>query len=496
MPPGHFRVSGWVVPRSSPIARVHVHVDGRDAGLARLFSQARLDIAARSPAPSAALAGFECSVRLSGPPGRTVTIGVDAEDLDGSTFAVEPHTVTIGAAPGDQGTRGITPTRATWQRAGPTRVAGTKLAVFTHRLDRGGAQLVLHELLAELLTDEILSCVVVSLSDGPLRASLEALGAEVVIGSFPVGSMTGYEDAVQIFAGVLQRQQTDVVLVNTLVAGIGADVARRLGIPAIWMIKETRPLDELWVAAYGDDGIDPHVRAVLTHSLADVSAVVFETEATRVALSDVCPPGRTDVLHHRARVDLIDELLASTSQSEARRMIGIDADRFVVLNVGTISPHKGQAALAVAFARVAHEHPNADLVLLGDVEGEYGEAFHETIDRLDLGDRIRIDPAVGDPLPWYRAADAFVLPSDFDTMPRTLQEAMAFELPVAATAIGGIPELVVHGQNGLLFPARDLGALVEALRALMQRSAEDRASLGGAASRAVRSATGARRRWR
>jgi glycosyltransferase involved in cell wall biosynthesis len=182
----------------------------------------------------------------------------------------------------------------------------------------------------------------------------------------------------------------------------------------------------------------------------------------------------------------MDELRATVSREAARDMLGIERDRFLFLNVGVVAPHKGQAALVFAFATLAHHHPDASLAILGDAESEYGQALRHSIDRLGLAARIRLEPTVMDPLPWYRAADAFVLASDSETLPRTLLEAMAFELPVAGTSIAGIPELVVHGRNGLLFPPRDLGALVEVLRKLLGLSPEERAVLGAAAARDVR----------
>ncbi|MBM3672066.1 MAG: glycosyltransferase family 4 protein [Actinobacteria bacterium] len=112
-------------------------------------------------------------------------------------------------------------------------------------------------------------------------------------------------------------------------------------------------------------------------------------------------------------------------------------------------------------------------------------AVREVVERLGLGPCVQIRPVVEDHLPWYVAADAFVLCSDVESLPRTLLEAMAFGLPVAVSAVWGNPEVVRDDENGLLFEPRDLGALGGALQRLLTLTPADRARLGDAARRTV-----------
>ena len=125
------------------------------------------------------------------------------------------------------------------------------------------------------------------------------------------------------------------------------------------------------------------------------------------------------------------------------------------------------------------------LVLIGDNSSAYARAVHEVVGRLGLGDRIRIEPVVEDPYPWYLAADVFVIASDIESMPRTLLEAMGFGVPVVAAAAWGVPELVLDGDNGLLFGSRDVGEIVAGLTRVLSLVPEERARLGSAAARTV-----------
>ena len=85
---------------------------------------------------------------------------------------------------------------------------------------------------------------------------------------------------------------------------------------------------------------------------------------------------------------------------------------------------------------------------------------------MGIGDRVRFlgggDRA--DVLRLFAGADAAVLSSSWENFPHTVVEALAVGTPVIATAVGGVPEIVRDGENGLLVPARDPSAFADALR--------------------------------
>jgi glycosyltransferase involved in cell wall biosynthesis len=88
--------------------------------------------------------------------------------------------------------------------------------------------------------------------------------------------------------------------------------------------------------------------------------------------------------------------------------------------------------------------------------------------QLGLADRVHLAGHQQDVRPWLAALDVLVLSSDWEGMPNALLEAMAAGLPIVATAVGGVPEVVVDGATGLLVPPGDPSALAEAITRLLR----------------------------
>ena len=144
-----------------------------------------------------------------------------------------------------------------------------------------------------------------------------------------------------------------------------------------------------------------------------------------------------------------------------------------VLTVGRLVPVKGQTLLMESIAELGRRGVDARLTIVGD--GPQRSELHGLAERLGISDRVDLPGAVGqgEIRAYYERADLFALPSFAEGLPVVLMEAMAMELPVVASRITGIPELVNEGISGLLVvPGRrdDLtGALEEILTAPTDR---------------------------
>ena len=160
------------------------------------------------------------------------------------------------------------------------------------------------------------------------------------------------------------------------------------------------------------------------------------------------PPERVTVLPTPA-----PELPPLPSHAELRG----DAPRLAF--AGRINSQK---ALEVTLAALAQQE-GVELVIAGD--GPERPALEAEARRLGLKDRVRfVGPLerVG-VLELFRSADASILSSAWENFPHTVVEALAVGTPVIATAVGGVTEVVTDGENGLLVPAGDAGALAAAI---------------------------------
>jgi colanic acid/amylovoran biosynthesis glycosyltransferase len=143
------------------------------------------------------------------------------------------------------------------------------------------------------------------------------------------------------------------------------------------------------------------------------------------------------------------------------------SETFEIICVGRLVPAKGQAILIAAVEHLLRAGQRVRLRLVGD--GPDRHALEHMVAERGLGDAVVFDGAI-DPdgiRARYAAADAFALASFAEGVPVVLMEAMAMELPVVATAITGIPELIRHGIDGLLVPPSDEGAMAGALARLI-----------------------------
>ncbi|MFD1342727.1 glycosyltransferase family 4 protein [Litorisediminicola beolgyonensis] len=163
-----------------------------------------------------------------------------------------------------------------------------------------------------------------------------------------------------------------------------------------------------------------------------------------------------------------------------------------LLFVGRLAGVKGVPLLVDAVRRLASDHPDVQLDLIGD--GPDRAALEAKVTNAGLSDRIRFlgyrnQEAVADALV---ETDLFVLPSFAEGVPVVLMEAMAAGVPVVTTRIAGVPELVEDGETGLLVPAGNPEALTSAIATLIT-DPDRRRRMGAAGQRKVRAEFDSRR---
>ena len=191
-----------------------------------------------------------------------------------------------------------------------------------------------------------------------------------------------------------------------------------------------------------------------------------------------------------------DEVVVSPDAAAATRSrLGIARDNVLVAGIGRLVPVKGFDYLVQALAEASRDNPRLRLVLVGD--GSERTALAERAASLGVADRVHLVGAVPhDDVPEYlAAADVVVVPSIrfeglVDGLPNVALEAMAAGKPLVATRVGGLPELVHDGRNGLLVEEKSASELASAILGLVG-DAGLRARLGAAARDEIR----AERSW-
>ncbi len=139
-----------------------------------------------------------------------------------------------------------------------------------------------------------------------------------------------------------------------------------------------------------------------------------------------------------------------------------------LLHVSNFRPVKRVGDLVTAFAQIAEKVPDVDLLLIGD--GPTRPEVDRLIRKYELNSRIKCPGFKRDVYQYLRCAHAFGLSSELEGAPLSLLEAMSCGLPVVATSVGGIPEIVQDGINGLLVPFGDIDALADKLYAVLTDS--------------------------
>ncbi len=312
------------------------------------------------------------------------------------------------------------------------------LQIDTARTWRGGQQQVL--LTAQGLAARGHRVVVVAHPDGELRRRLPA-DLEVV--PFAPRNEVDLPAAWQL-SRVIRELQPDIVHAHDSHGVAAAATALSIASPP------RRPA--LVAARRVDFHLNANSFSRWKHK--QVNRFVASSEAIRATLiEDGIAPDQVVTVH-----DGIDfERVAAVEPLNVREEYWFPPHSLIVGNVAALEPSKGQKFLLDAAAVVVREMPEARFLLLG--EGELHDVLEHQIRHLHLSQHVVLTGFRTDVLAVLKGLDLFVMSSVTEGLGTALLDAMAAGRPIVATRAGGIPEVVVHGETGLLVPPRDAPAL-------------------------------------
>ena len=198
--------------------------------------------------------------------------------------------------------------------------------------------------------------------------------------------------------------------------------------------------------------------------------VTFGRDAVHLAVAALVrgslPPGRredVEVLHHGVSMASLGERAAGAET--VRDELGVAADEVLVVTVANLRRHKGYPDLLEAAAHLAAAGTNVRFVAIG--QGPLADELRARATQLGLDDATFTFLGYRADAPRYvAAADLFVLASVVEGLPIAVVEALALGVPVVATAVGAVTDLVTDGVDGLLVAPGQPGALANALGAL------------------------------
>ena len=198
------------------------------------------------------------------------------------------------------------------------------------------------------------------------------------------------------------------------------------------------------------------------------------------------PDRKITVVHNAIRSSYqaqMDRAQREQARSDARAALGLDGDAQVVAIIGRLGIEKGHRLFVDAAAQLAPRFPKARFLIAG--EGVQRADIEAQVAQLKLDGTVRLLGHRNDLPAIYPALDLLAMASLREGLPNVLLEAMLHGVPGVVMAVGGIPEVVSDGVDGLLVPPGDLARFVESLATLLGDPAR-RAAMGAAAVTKVR----------
>ena len=335
---------------------------------------------------------------------------------------------------------------------------GTRVLMFIQSLELGGSETQCVEIARHLRKEGYEVTVGCMKADGPLKTTLHDAGLECV--EFPVRtSLLRPSTLVQMLKLVafIRRRRLQVVHTNDLYSNLFA-------VPAAWLarvpviISSRRDLARSWWYT--------PVRRKILRRVQDLSTrILVNSEAVRQELlvRDSFAAERIHVVYN----GIDTEKFTQVSPDRERLFPGISANHKLIIMVSNMhTAMKGHGDLIEAAQTVRVTCPEARIILAGD--GEMRQFFEDQVKAAGLREMFVFLGHRSDIPALLACCDIGVLASRSEGLPNAVLEYMAAGLPVVATAVGGVPEIIEDEVNGLLIPPENPAALAAAILRLLK----------------------------
>ena len=336
-----------------------------------------------------------------------------------------------------------------------------KVAILTGQLGKGGAERELHNFLSGIEGSRFSITVVLLNPGGYWLEPIRSLGIEVII--LPE-SVKGARRRALYLTRLLKRLQCDICHSwNFYTTGYAGLCGRLAGVPVRMGFLQDQP-------------------EFVLDSMGWKARVIFRCVDAFVVNSEAAIRGAEELKLKTAPMFVVHNAVEAPEMpdpEQSRRFVhsqwGISLDAPLVGTVGRLVPKKNHKMLVGVIENVSKECPNLRAMFIG--EGELREGTEALVRVAGLSKRVVFTGTRDDVERILPAFDVFCSSSTSEGLPNAVQEAMAAGVPVVATDVGGIRELIDDGESGFIVPSGDVEAMVKKVKLLLD-SPELRRKIG------------------
>ena len=334
------------------------------------------------------------------------------------------------------------------------------LVYFIDGLGMGGAERLMIPMLKNL-DQEIFNprVGVFQVREGnPIEHELKAIGIPVDL--IPIPYLRDWT-ALPRLRSYLRNHQADLIHTQLeFAATLGSVVSKMLRLPNVCTIH-TMPPQNMSLKLKMHQQVEWMALKFFCYRVISVSE---EARQYHIAISNSVPE-KVVTLYNGVDLTLYPNRAGDTERESVRREFGIPGHASLVVTVAVLRELKGIQFMIRAMPHILESFPDVHYLIVGD--GDHRDALESEVKIAGVEKNVVFAGTRKDIPGILSACDIFVLPTLTEALPTVLAEAMAARLSIVASAVGGVPEMIVNGENGILVSAGNIQELQNACKRLL-----------------------------